>query len=79
MARKLVHTITKDDIGKTFIKYTKCRICGSTAVINTTDVMGRILSLDVGKRIYDIDGIYYVENQEQLEARLKRNKEDHND
>lgn len=59
------YTITSRDIGKPTI-----RAFGRTWSVS--DFIGRILSIDVGKRVYERGGILQVENQEQLEARLRK-------
>lgn len=59
------YTITPSDIGKPWIK-------AFGRVWSVSDWIGRILPLDVGKRVYQIDGILQVENQEQLLARQSR-------
>ena len=60
----LRHTITVDDVGRIAIKPSF-----GVPRIWVDGFMGRIQPQDVGKRIYDVDGVYQVENQEQLEAR----------
>jgi len=37
--------------------------------------MGPVQAIDVGKRIYLVDGILQIENQEQLNKRLEGDKE----
>jgi len=68
---KLVHEITKEDIGKSTIQK-KCPTCGMVwCHIGITDLMGRIMPHDVGKRIYEVSpNVLQVENQEQLKKRL---------
>jgi len=75
----LVHTVTKFDIGKNYFKKTVyglpegdeyySDIHGNVSVHN---LVGYFLKLDVGKRIYYVDGILQIENQEQLEKRLSK-------
>lgn len=60
--RQLVHTIEQSDVGCSTI-----RVGGRVRLV--TDFMGRILPGDVGKRIFEIDGILQVENDEQLRRR----------
>ena len=57
------YTITEGDIGKTYI-----RAFGQVWLLD--GVMGHVLTLDVGKRIYEVDGILQVENDEQHAERL---------
>ncbi len=72
--RWIAHEITREDVGKHVIQKPKCCICGAKPnPISISDFMGRILPIDVGKRIYKVDGIYQVENQAQLKARRKKN------
>lgn len=67
----LVHTITREDIDKAFIKLPGCNSCGHNhSPIQVSSVIGRIISIDVGKRIYRVGDIYQVENQEQFDRRL---------
>lgn len=70
----LVHTITKDDIGKKWIITDKYYTFGSTkkTCIGITDLMGNILPIDIGKRIYLVGEIFQVENQKQLDKRLEK-------
>jgi phage FluMu protein Com len=37
-------------------------------------IFGGLRHFDVGKRLYLINGILYIENQEQYEKRIKENK-----
>lgn len=63
-----VYEIKPEDVGKPTIK-----INGRPRMV--TDFLGRILSQDVGKRIYENDRVLQVENQEQLEKRLEKGSE----
>ena len=56
---KLVYTIKRTDVGNALV------IPGYGYV----DVLGIVLSVDVGKRLHWEDGIFQVENQEQFKAR----------
>ena len=73
----MVYEITEKDIGKKHIKYVSCPCCMKTNVISITDLMGHIVSYDVGKRIYKVGGVYQVENKEQLDKRLNASKREH--
>jgi hypothetical protein len=64
MGRKFVHEITPADIGKVVIEIE------SGKRINVTDFMGRILPIDIGKRIYRVGRIYQVENNAQRDKRI---------
>ena len=59
---RLVHTIKLHDVGQPVII-----IEGRPRMV--CDFIGRILRQDVGKRIYETDGILQVENNEQLARR----------
>lgn len=67
MIKKLVAEITQEDVGTT-----KATRVNGTGQVHVKDLLGRVLPLDVGKRIYRVNGILQVENQEQLEKRLGR-------
>lgn len=80
MASKLVHVVTKEDVGKNFIQKPDCKCCGAKGpVLWLVDVCGRILKGDVGKRIYKVlndagdSSILQIESDEQLKRRLSRN------
>lgn len=67
---KYIYTIKKEDINKTKI-ILQCSACNKKEIIDINNFMGRILSCDVGKRIYKTNsGVYQVENNEQLQKRL---------
>lgn len=71
---RLLYTIKTEDIGKKHITVT-CPCCHKKENYYIQDLMGYIMPIDVDKRIYLSDrGLLYVENQEQLEARLGRIK-----
>ena len=66
-----IYEIKKEDLGKNRI-ILKCNCCGKIKHdISITYLMGKILHCDIGKRIYQREEIYQVENNEQLEKRLK--------
>lgn len=72
MKTRPFHEITRADVGKAWL-----RLFGR--VWPVADFIGRILPMDVGKRIYLCDDIVQVENDEQRDARLgnvKRNPGD---
>lgn len=60
----LIHTIVSQDIGKAWIKSKSGR------VISVSEFMGRVMEIDIGKRIYDLGTHIGVESQDQLERRL---------
>jgi hypothetical protein len=39
------------------------------------NAIGRVLKTDIGKRVYRVNGILQVENNEQRDRRLKKNAE----
>jgi len=70
--RRYIHTITQDDVGKGRIVKV-CPFCQRSIRIFVRDFMGQVQQIDVGKRIFKVgNGVYQVENQEQLEARKQR-------
>lgn len=58
-------TIKPSDLGKHFVD------THNGKRIWIRDVMGRIMAIDIGKRLYIHNGIVQVENQEQFEKRVK--------
>lgn len=58
------YTLTVADIGKPYI-----RAFGKSWPVE--NFIGRILPGDVGKRVYQSDGILQVENDEQMAKRMK--------
>lgn len=41
----------------------------------TIQAMGKLLPQDVGKKVFVDNGIYQVENEEQMQERIKKEKE----
>lgn len=68
--KTFVYQITIADIGKKSLEYIICPTCGKTEKIYVSDLLGTILHCDIGKKIYQVDGIYQVENDEQLAERI---------
>ena len=66
-----VYEITIMDIGKKFLKYIACPTCGKEETIYISDLLGVILHCDIGKRIYKVNGVYQVENDEQRKRRTR--------
>ena len=64
-----IHTITADDVGKLTVRLPACPSCGRSRTISLL-CLGRVIPIDIGKRVYDVDGVIQVENQEQLNRRL---------
>ena len=62
-AGKLVYTVKPDDVNKKF---------SDLQVKPIITGLGYVLKTDVGKQIFDINGVYQMENQEQLNIRTKR-------
>ena len=75
---KHTYTIKKSDIGKRQLTSSRrCHSCGMLLMaqcIDTQDFMGAVLPIDVGKRIYLNNGVYQVENNEQLKERKAKNE-----
>ena len=59
------YTITKDDVNKPTIR-------AFGRVVTVGGFLGRILPGDVGKRLYQRDGVIQAENEEQRDERLER-------
>ena len=70
--RKHVHTILMEDVGRTTIRREDCECCGAKRNFSVDSLMGRVQIGDIGKRIYRVDGILQVENDEQRDARLAK-------
>lgn len=68
---RLVHTITEEDVARphsALCYYIHNRGFDFAKLWNA---MGSLLACDIGKQVYEVDGIYYVENDEQKERRLR--------
>lgn len=65
MTTRYLLTLEEKHVGRAFIQ-----LDGRPRAV--TDWIGRILPNDVGKRVYDVDGVIQVENDEQRAARLAR-------
>jgi hypothetical protein len=59
------YTIRRADVGK-------ATICAFGRRWPTSDWIGRVLPLDVGKRVHRRDDILQVENEQQRTRRLRR-------
>ena len=70
--RKFIHEIHKDDLSYTTrFDGIKCSECGARHHEHAiADSLGQVLCQDIGKRIYFVDGIYQVENDEQRDKRV---------
>lgn len=64
---KEYYTITVDDVGKSTL-----RAFGRNWP--TTDFIGRPQPRDVGKRVFLVDGILQVENDEQRDHRMSKDE-----
>lgn len=60
------YTLTKADVGQPILK-----AFGRTWLVS--DFIGRIFTIDIGKRVYNVGGILQVENNEQRDKRLANN------
>lgn len=63
--KRHLFTLTIDHVGKSWVRI------GSHG-ISLRNLMGRVLPSDVGKRVYRVDGILQVENNEQRDSRLNK-------
>lgn len=75
MSKTLIHTIEKSDVGKTSLQVI-CPTWHYRRTHSLSEVLGRIQNGDVRKRIYKVDGVLQVENDEQLKKR-KTGEEDY--
>ena len=69
------YIVKKSDISKstsTPVKVEACDHCGHEETIYPFEPLGTVIPQDVGKMCKKIEGIWYVENQEQFKARLKK-------
>ena len=62
--KTLIHTIKIEDIDDIMIRLSDMEY------IPVHDFMGQVQPRDVGKRIYKVDGVYQVENDEQVQHRM---------
>ena len=70
---KLVHTITKQDVEHTYtalMEHIHQPDHSGFDYALMLQAMGRCLPCDIGKQVYDVNGIYQVESDEQMKARL---------
>lgn len=65
MKPKYVLTITAEMVARP-------RDIGPHTYFKLMECMGRLQVIDIGKRVYDMGGFYQVENDEQRDARIKR-------
>lgn len=72
--RKYLTTITGDDIGKhTIAGGRRCESCGRASYsVHIASAIGPVQRIDVGKRVYRVDGVIQVENDDQRNRRLAR-------
>ena len=67
------HEITEKDLNPLSVIKIQARRFPSYSIF------GGLESFDVGKRLYLIDGILYIENKEQYEKRIKQNEKQNED
>lgn len=68
----LIHVLTAADVGKRRIRRPDCGCCGQRRPpIDIGSAIGEVQAIDVGKRVYDVDGVIQVENDNQRDARIK--------
>ena len=80
MTRKLLGEITDEVKQQGYIGGVLCSCCQEkTQKHFLHDVLGYVQQQDIGKRVYLVDGIIQVENNEQRDFRLQRegNNENH--
>ena len=76
--RKLIHTIERKDILNMPVPTKHCPSCGHALANRQVlrerirGAIGRIILRDVGKRVYDVDGVIQVENEIQRDERIAR-------
>lgn len=73
-------TIERRDVGKSFLlRKCECRICCAQRsggdLIHVGSAIGIVMPRDVGKRVYAVHGVIQVENDEQRDARLQRERQ----
>ncbi len=61
---KHIYTLGKKDIEKKHIVVVDCLCCGKTKKHSLVDVMGRVLPIDVGRKLYisDKGNLYLTES-----------------
>lgn len=65
MSNRFLFTIGEEHIGRAFIKI-------GDRTYSTSSWIGRILPGDVGKKVYESDGILQVENDQQRDERIAK-------
>lgn len=65
MSRTYLFTIQPDHVGK-------CSVLARGKMYSMSSVMGRIIERDVGKQVFETNGVIQVENDEQRDRRLGR-------
>lgn len=66
------YTITKKDIGKSFL-IMDCPCCKTREFVQLSGLIGRVAALDVGKKLRKTaGGVWQIENDEQLAQRSQR-------
>lgn len=71
---KLQFTVEKQDVGNIVVKRSckcNCPQCSGRQVWSVHGLMGRVQMLDIGKQVYLVNDVLYVENDEQLAKRLQ--------
>lgn len=68
------YTIKPDDVGKngSSAVITHCDHCQNTVVERPFEPLGRVLKTDIGKICKKVNGIWYVENQQQFTERMAK-------
>ena len=66
--------VKKTDVGKTDMTPVTevCEHCGSTVREYPFEPLGRVIVQDVGKMCKKVNGLWYVESDEQFKKRIER-------
>ena len=69
--RHILFVITEKHLGlgMDVVTLPPCIQCGNVRTINMRGIFGKIQKGDLGKRVYLIDGLVQIENNEQRDAR----------
>lgn len=66
---KHIHTITREDVGQSTIRLAPCSCCGRVRSISLMGAIGGAQTRDVGKQVWEHNGVIQVENDEQRAKR----------
>lgn len=68
--RTFLFTITDEHVGHSNVRI-RCDSCGHTENHYVASAIGPVQKQDVGKRVYRVDGVIQVENNEQRDKRMQ--------